>query len=137
MRAAAGQWRLRARGRAHASRRASHRPSCLGQPGGSGEWCSWPTMATNFRRMPEPCWRWPGLRMIRRARTGGRRPDCMIATLARRLPFFYGWVIVAVVFVTMAVGVNARTSFSLLFPPLLNEFGWDQGATAGAFSFGM
>ena len=61
----------------------------------------------------------------------------MIATLARRLPFFYGWVIVAVVFVTMAVGVNARTSFSLLFPPLLNEFGWDQGATAGAFSFGM
>jgi hypothetical protein len=24
-----------------------------------------------------------------------------------RLPFFYGWVIVAVVFVTMGVGVNA------------------------------
>ncbi len=61
----------------------------------------------------------------------------MIATLARRLPFFYGWVIVAVVFVTMAFGVNARTSFSLLFPPLLNEFGWDQSVTAGAFSFGM
>jgi MFS family permease len=61
----------------------------------------------------------------------------MIATLARRLPFFYGWVIVAVVFVTMAFGVNARTAFSLLFPPLLDEFGWDRSVTAGAFSFGM
>jgi MFS family permease len=54
-----------------------------------------------------------------------------------RLPFFYGWVIVAVVFVTMAVGVNARTAFSLLFPPILDEFGWERGATAGAFSFGF
>src|SRR5439155_768329 len=34
-----------------------------------------------------------------------------------RLPFFYGWVIVAVTFVTMGVGVNARTAFSLLFLP--------------------
>ena len=30
-----------------------------------------------------------------------------------RLPFFYGWLIVAVTFVTMAIGVNARTAFSL------------------------
>ena len=64
-----------------------------------------------------------------RAAFSGRRP--------LRLPFFYGWVIVAVVFVTMAVGVNARTAFSLLFPPILDEFGWERGATAGAFSFGF
>jgi MFS family permease len=50
---------------------------------------------------------------------------------------YYGWVIVAVVFVTMGVGVNARTAFSLLFPPILAEYGWDQGVTAGAFSFGF
>src|SRR6266700_990777 len=50
---------------------------------------------------------------------------------------FYGWVIVAVVFVTMAVGVNARTAFSLLFPPILDDFGWDRGMTAGIFSFGF
>ncbi len=55
----------------------------------------------------------------------------------RRLPFFYGWVVVAVVFVTMGVAVNARTAFSLLFPPILDEFGWERGATAGAFSFGF
>ena len=54
-----------------------------------------------------------------------------------RLPFFYGWVLVAIAFVTMAVGVNARTAFSLLFPAILAEFGWDRGVTAGAFSFGF
>lgn len=54
-----------------------------------------------------------------------------------RLPFYYGWMIVAVVFVTMAIGVNARTAFSLLFPPIIAEFGWDRGVTAGAFSFGF
>src|SRR5205085_4094769 len=54
-----------------------------------------------------------------------------------RLPFFYGWVIVAVVFVTMGIGVNARTAFSLLFPPILDEFHWDRGVTAGSFSFGF
>ena len=55
----------------------------------------------------------------------------------RRLPFFYGWLIVAVTFVTMAIGVNARTAFSLFFPPILSEFGWERGVTAGAFSFGF
>jgi MFS family permease len=54
-----------------------------------------------------------------------------------RLPFFYGWVLVAIAFVTMAVGVNARTAFSLLYPPILAEFGWDRGVTAGVFSFGF
>jgi MFS family permease len=54
-----------------------------------------------------------------------------------RLPFFYGWLVVAIVFVTMGIGVNARTAFSLLFPPLIDEFGWDRGVTAGAFSFGF
>ncbi len=54
-----------------------------------------------------------------------------------RLPFFYGWIVVAVTFVTMGIGVNARTSFSLLFPPIITEFGWPRGVTAGAFSFGF
>lgn len=65
----------------------------------------------------------------------------MTATASRpfhaRLPVFYGWIIVAVVFVTMGIAVNARTAFSLLFPPILDEFGWERGLTAGAFSFGF
>jgi MFS family permease len=54
-----------------------------------------------------------------------------------RLPFFYGWVVVAVAFVTMAIGINARTAFSLFFPPILAEFGWERGVTVGAFSLGF
>jgi MFS family permease len=54
-----------------------------------------------------------------------------------RLPFYYGWLIIGVAFVTMAVAVTARTSFSLLLPPLIDEFGWDRGLAAGAFSFGF
>src|SRR5271154_7494523 len=63
---------------------------------------------------------------------------CGAARVSRvRLPIFYGWVLVGVSFVTMAVGVNARTAFSLLSPPILHEFRWDRGITAGAFSFGF
>ena len=54
-----------------------------------------------------------------------------------RPPFFYGWIVVAVTFVTMGIGVNARTAFSLLFPPIVTEFGWPRSVIAGAFSFGF
>ena len=54
-----------------------------------------------------------------------------------RPPFFYGWIVVGISFVTMALAINARTAFSLLFPPILDEFGWERGVTAGAFSFGF
>src|SRR5439155_365716 len=92
-------------------------------------------------------------RAIRRGRPPGTasRPPC-VAARARcdrsgrpfvrrmpcvRLPFYYGWLLVATAFITMGIGVNARTAFSLLFPPILGEFGWDRGVTAGAFSFGF
>ena len=55
----------------------------------------------------------------------------------QRLPFYFGWVIVGIAFVTMAVSVSARTSFSLLLPALIGEFGWERGLAAGAFSFGF
>ena len=54
-----------------------------------------------------------------------------------RLPFYYGWLIIAIAFVTMAIGVTGRTAFSLLMPPLIDEFQWDRGLAAGAFSFGF
>ena len=54
-----------------------------------------------------------------------------------RLPFYYGWVVVAVAFVTMGIGVNIRTAFSLLFPPILDEFGWSRSETAATFSIGF
>jgi MFS family permease len=57
--------------------------------------------------------------------------------LPLRVPFFYGWVIVATAFVTMAIAVNSRTAFSLLYPAILDEFGWGRGVTAAAFSIGF
>ncbi len=54
-----------------------------------------------------------------------------------RLPVFYGWIIVLIAFITMGIGVNARTAFSLLVPPIIAEYGWDRGLVAGAFSFGF
>ena len=62
----------------------------------------------------------------------GRQPSILA-----KLPFYYGWVVVAVAFVTMAIGVNARTAFSLIFPSILDEFGWQRGETAAAFSIGF
>lgn len=58
-------------------------------------------------------------------------------SLLSRLPFFYGWVVVAVAFVTMGIGVNVRTAFSLLYPEMLVEFGWTRGTTASVFSVGF
>src|ERR671931_600683 len=50
-------------------------------------------------------------------------PSSSTSRLAHvRWPCFYGWVLVAVGFITMGVSVNARTAFSLLFPAILSEF---------------
>src|SRR6266404_3789086 len=73
---------------------------------------------------------------IHRSGDSGHALKLMVSNLMR-LPFFYGWIIVVVTFVTMAIGVNARTAFSLFFPPIIDEFGWERGVTAGAFSFGF
>src|SRR6266511_4154175 len=81
-------------------------------------------------------------RAMRHVRRGPQALGLLLGRSSRpsnplHLPFFYGWVVVAVAFVTMGLGVNARTAFSLLFPPILDEFGWERGMTAGAFSFGF
>src|SRR5258708_21832623 len=73
---------------------------------------------------------------IHRSGDSGHALKLMVSNLMR-LPFFYGWIIVIVTFVTMAIGVNGRTSVSLFFPPIVDEFGWERGVTAGAFSFGF
>jgi len=64
-------------------------------------------------------------------------PRTVVTALIEKLPFYYGWIVVAVAFITMGIGVNARTSFSLLFPPILDEFSWDRGTIAATFSIGF
>ena len=60
-----------------------------------------------------------------------------VAASPGRPPIFYGWVLVACAFVTMGIAVNSRTAFSLLYPSILDEFGWSRGMTAAIFTTGL
>jgi MFS family permease len=48
--------------------------------------------------------------------------------------FFYGWVIVGGGFAVLLVTYGAQFSFSVFFPHLLDEFGWQRKDLSGAFS---
>jgi MFS family permease len=47
---------------------------------------------------------------------------------------FYGWTIVCVSFVTLAISFGIWYSFSVFFVAILNDFGWSRASTAGIFS---
>src|SRR5881409_1299760 len=44
------------------------------------------------------------------------------------------WMVVGVVWVTLAIASGLYFSFPVFFVALLEEFGWSRGATAAAFS---
>ena len=48
----------------------------------------------------------------------------------RKPLFFYGWVMVVISIIGMMLVYGTRHSFSVLFPPILGEFGWSRGSTA-------
>ncbi len=50
---------------------------------------------------------------------------------------WYGWVVLAIVFVIMSVMVGLRNSLGFFFKTISAEFGWNRAQTAGAFSIGM
>jgi MFS family permease len=52
-------------------------------------------------------------------------------------PIWYGWVILAVVFIVMSVMVGIRNSIGFFFKTVSGEFGWNRAQTAGAYSIGM
>lgn len=51
--------------------------------------------------------------------------------------FYYGWVIVAVSFLTLFLALGIRVSFGVFYVAILREYGWGRGETAGAFSLAM
>jgi MFS family permease len=50
---------------------------------------------------------------------------------------WYGWVILAVVFIVMSVMVGIRNSLGFFFKAVAGELGWTRAETAGAYSIGM
>ena len=57
--------------------------------------------------------------------------------MAKRPSLFYGWIIVAIVFVSTTLIYGIRHSFAVFFPPILDEFGWSRGSTAVMFSLNI
>ncbi|MDP7560910.1 MAG: MFS transporter, partial [Planctomycetota bacterium] len=51
--------------------------------------------------------------------------------------FFYGWTVVGICFLTLAVGGSTNGSFSIFYVSILKEFHWSRADTAGAFSLSM
>lgn len=50
---------------------------------------------------------------------------------------FYGWVILAVAFINIALGYTIRNSFAVFYPTIVEEFGWPRGDTAIMFSIAV
>jgi MFS family permease len=54
--------------------------------------------------------------------------------LEKKIPFYYGWVIVATSFITLGVAFGVWYSFSVLYIAIIDNFSWSRGTTAGIFS---
>ena len=60
----------------------------------------------------------------------------LIAWFSRR-GIYYGWVIVAVMFVTLFVSLGFRFAFGVYYSAILDETGWGRAQTAGIISAAM
>ncbi|HUJ76237.1 MAG TPA: MFS transporter, partial [bacterium] len=56
---------------------------------------------------------------------------------SRTRRMYYGWAIVAVVFVTLFVSLGFRYAFGVYFAAILDDTGWSRAETAGIFSTSM
>lgn len=50
---------------------------------------------------------------------------------------YYGWVVVAVAFVSLLISLGIRFTYSVFFVALTREFGWDRASTSGIFSVSL
>ena len=51
--------------------------------------------------------------------------------------FYYGWVIVSVCIITMAIAYGVMYSFSVFFKPIVAYFNWDRATVASIYSLAM
>lgn len=57
--------------------------------------------------------------------------------MKQRPRLFYGWIVVAIAFIILAVGFALRNSFSVFYPTIVEGFGWGRANTALMFSITM
>ncbi len=57
--------------------------------------------------------------------------------LSEELRLYYGWIIVAVALISMAFWLGIRSSFSVFYVTLLEEFPWNRADSAGAQSVAL
>jgi len=57
--------------------------------------------------------------------------------MVSRPSFFYGWYIVATAALGMILAYGIRHTFSVFFPSILDEFGWNRGDTAFIYSLNL
>jgi len=50
---------------------------------------------------------------------------------------YYGWIIVAIALVSMGFWLGIRTSFSVFYIALLEDFPWNRGDSAGVQSMAL
>jgi sugar phosphate permease len=62
-------------------------------------------------------------------------PHIEVLTTSHR--FFYGWVILAICFLTIVAGFVCRNTFSVFYPAIVDEFGWTRGNTALIYSINI
>ncbi len=62
------------------------------------------------------------------------RPDATVRDGSAKPRFFYGWVIVALGFITLGAAFGVWYSFSVFILAIIQEFGWSRAATSSIFS---
>jgi MFS family permease len=55
----------------------------------------------------------------------------------KKLPFYYGWVLVGISFLTLAVSYGSRASFSVFLVAIQDMQGWSRGAISAGFTLHM
>src|SRR5688572_10271641 len=73
---------------------------------------------------------------MRRSNPEALEKPSLIAWFTRR-GIYYGWVIVAVMFVTLFITLGFRFAFGVYYSAILDETGWGRAETAGIVSAAM
>jgi MFS family permease len=64
-------------------------------------------------------------------------PDLVLKRPPLSLPFYYGWLVLAICFMTTLTSAGVRSSPSVLIHPLEAEFGWSRTLIASAVSMNL